>query len=265
MLSQQFIRKCSSQLFIEIWCSELPFLKMGGLESRFTALLVEGSEKGEEALEMWKSNADLQANFKPNAPIKSSPVRDTPLHCAARFEMRELLSKFLEIGGDPFVRNSNDETPLHTVCSSAKFSSRRSKRKAGLLQLLLEKIPEISGEDTYNIIRSASSLENGDKGSSILSSWALSSFKSANGVASERKSRKNNSGGNEFNLGVQDKVRSIACIVCTLSCSSCIRGCVCVCVCVCVCSLRFKVCHMGRGCVAIRGIPLLVGFHSRNN
>ena len=67
---------------------DLPFVirEMGGLESKFNGLLVDG--RNEEAETMWKENPDLQSRFNPNTQIKFSPTRDTPLHCTARHEMK---------------------------------------------------------------------------------------------------------------------------------------------------------------------------------
>lgn len=130
---------------------------MGGLESKFNALLVDG--RSDEAKTMWDANIDLQERFRPNEQIKSSPKRDTPLHCAVHWEMRELVEEFLKRGGDPFSRNGNLETPIHVVCRSAKFSSRRSKRKLELLKLMLNKIPKISGAQSYDVIPGSASLE----------------------------------------------------------------------------------------------------------
>ncbi len=59
---------------------------MGGLESKFNALLVDG--RREEAESIWAENLDLQSRFRPNIQIKASPTRDTPLHCTVRHEMQ---------------------------------------------------------------------------------------------------------------------------------------------------------------------------------
>lgn len=59
---------------------------MGGLESRFNSLLVEG--KAAEAGEMWSENPNLQSSYRPNSQIKFSPHRDSPLHCTARLDMK---------------------------------------------------------------------------------------------------------------------------------------------------------------------------------
>lgn len=127
---------------------------MGGVESRFNALLVEG--KADEAMQIWDENFDLQMKHQPNAQIKSSPHRDTPLHCTVRWEMKELMQEFLSRGGDPFTINGIGETPLHIVCRAAKFSSRRSKKRAEFLQLMLDRIP---GEETFEVIGPSRSLE----------------------------------------------------------------------------------------------------------
>lgn len=111
---------------------------MGGVESRFNSLLVEGNEQ--EALELWHSNPDLQAGFRPDLPIKSTRCRDTPLHSAARGCMKILMHEFLTHGADPRAKNTNGETPLHIVCSSARFSSRTNRLRADLLRLLLDRL-----------------------------------------------------------------------------------------------------------------------------
>ena len=129
---------------------------MGGVESHFNNLLVEG--KDEEAIKLWEENFELQAKHHPNSQIKASPFRDTPLHCAVRFEMKKMVQEFLSRGGDPFVMNGNGETPLHIVCRASKISSRRAKKRAELLQLLLDKVPK---EEQYELIGNTSARSNG--------------------------------------------------------------------------------------------------------
>ena len=111
---------------------------MGGIESRFNGLIVEGNEK--EALELWHSNPELQARFRPDLPLKATQYRDTPLHSAARGNMKILTYEFLAHGADPRAKNANGETPLHIVCSSARFSSRTNRLRADLLRLLLDRL-----------------------------------------------------------------------------------------------------------------------------
>ena len=111
---------------------------MGGTESRFTSLIVEGNEA--EALELWNSNPELQARFRPDLPIKSTQHRDTPLHSAARGAMKKLMHELLVHGADPRAKNVVGETPLHIVCRSARFSSRTNRLRADLLRLLLDRL-----------------------------------------------------------------------------------------------------------------------------
>ena len=172
---------------------------MGGLESRFNALLLEG--KSEEALQFWNDNPDFHSTFRPNCLIKYSPSKDSPLHCAVRHEMKVLAAIFLEHGGDPFTRNANGETPVHLVCRSAKFSSRRSKRRAEILQELLDKIvPEsYSEEEVVGQGEGAGSVA--VKRNRLLESWSEGAGNS--GLYA---------GGSRLNLGVQDKVCVCVCV-----------------------------------------------------
>ena len=111
---------------------------MGGTESRFNSLIVEGNET--EALELWESNPELQARFRPDLPIKSTQQRDTPLHSAARGAMKDLMRELLSHGADPRAKNVVGETPLHIACRSARFSSRTNRLRADLLRLLLDRL-----------------------------------------------------------------------------------------------------------------------------
>ena len=190
---------------------------MGGLESKFNALLVEG--RADEAKAMWSENIDLQARFQPNSQIKSSPKRDTPLHCAVHWEIRDLVEEFLKRGGDPFSRNGSGETPIHVVCRSAKFSSRRSKRKLDLLQLMLKRIPYLSGEQSYDVVPSSTSSERlKDLGTQSMRSLPSKRSSSIGDAEEKLKSLTilGKAGGikvkDSLNLGIQDKVRVCTCI-----------------------------------------------------
>lgn len=111
---------------------------MGGVESRFNSLIVDGNEK--EALELWHSQPELQARYNPSLPIRGTSRRDTPLHSAARGSMKILMHELLSCGADPRSRNSDGETPLHVVCSSTRFSSRTNRLRAELLTMLLDRL-----------------------------------------------------------------------------------------------------------------------------
>ena len=186
---------------------------MGGIESKFNALLVDG--RAEEAMTIWSENSELQESFQPNQQIKSSPKRDTPLHCAVHWEMKDFVTEFLKRGGDPFSRNGSGETPIHVVCRSAKFTSRRSKRKLELLKMMLNKIPKIAGEQSYDVIPGSTSMEQLNKDARTKSMQQQSVVKRTGSVGSaEEKVRaltiQGQVGGikvkDSLNLGIQDKV-----------------------------------------------------------
>ncbi len=179
---------------------------MGGTESRFNALLIEGSD---EAMKMWEDNPALQAKYQINAQLKASPYRDTSLHCAVRFEKKELIQEFLSNGADFFSMNGNGETPLHLVCRAGKISSRKSKRRAEYLQMMLDRIP--TEEGAFEVVRNSVSLERA-KGEGGGRGTAL-----ANGALSRSFSKEDGGRGmmashtpvvSETNqLGIQDRVR----------------------------------------------------------
>lgn len=172
---------------------------MGGVESRFNALLVEG--KADEAMEIWTANFELQTGLQPNAQIKSSPNRDTPLHCSVRWEMKELMLEFLTRGGDPFTTNGIGETPLHIVCRAgdSKISSRRSRKRAEYLRLMLEKIPN---EENFEVIRTSKS--NSDSKLGFLKGGGKHPM--ANGGIMGKGSINMMADGDSHHLGAQDKV-----------------------------------------------------------
>lgn len=133
---------------------------MGSAESRFNGLLVQGNEK--EALDLWQSHPELQAQFRPNLPIKSTRYRDAPLHVAARNDMKSLMQEFLTRGADPRAKNSNGETPLHIVCRSARFSSRANRERADLLRLLLDRLSPFEQTTYHQDIGSGVMCESGE-------------------------------------------------------------------------------------------------------
>ena len=177
---------------------------MGGTESRFNTLLVEGNET--DALALWHSYPDLQERFSPGVPIKCSPHRDKPLHAAARAGMKVLLLEFLERGADPLARNANEETALHLVCRSARFSSRTNAQRAELLRLLLDTISNASDQETCE------ALSNGTEWySQTLPSAGPEKKQDIGSRTLERPRSSSSAGGmvimDPYNLGVEDKVR----------------------------------------------------------
>ena len=130
-----------------------PWWTMGNSETKFFEFLCypevrEGSTKAslpgeEDILRKLHSSeselaADLSERFKPNKRMPQSPVRDTPLVYAVRYEHKLFLNECLQRGGDPFVTNGEDETAFHVACSSQLASQRADKKRKELLQLLLD-------------------------------------------------------------------------------------------------------------------------------
>ena len=170
---------------------------MGGVESRFYSLLLSGSS--DEALQMWLSNPeDLQELFHPNVPIKSSPFRDNPLHCAARHGMKILMHEFLEKGADPYARNDNGETAMHIVCRTARGSSRTSRRQKELLSVLLDKIFELPLEDSYDVVPDAGLPYEKAESDRLIETWPVL----RNSPLYQEDSKQED----KLYLGIQDKV-----------------------------------------------------------
>lgn len=165
---------------------------MGSAESRFNGLLVQGNEK--EALDLWQSHPELQAQFRPNLPIKSTRYRDAPLHVAARNDMKLLMQEFLTRGADPRAKNSNGETPLHIVCRSARFSSRANRVRADLLRLLLDRLSPFE----QNIHQ--------DIGSGVLCESEESEWGSGDSMALGRDRFSRTGEADPYNLALSDKV-----------------------------------------------------------
>lgn len=168
---------------------------MGSTESRFNGLLVQGNEK--EALDLWQSHPELQAQFRPNLPIKSTRYRDAPLHIAARNDMKTLMQEFLTRGADPRAKNSNGETPLHIVCRSARFSSRTNRVRADLLRLLLDRLSPFE-QTLYQEVGSGVLCESGKN-----CEWG-----SGDSMASGRERLSGTGEADPYNLALSDKVIS---------------------------------------------------------
>ena len=111
---------------------------MGGVDSKLTDFLIEGRE--DEAIKLYKDNETINEQINPNARIHKSPYGDTPLLCAARHGMKELLDILLKKGGDPHIANKKKETAFHLVCkfSQSIASSRRSRIRTEMLLKLLK-------------------------------------------------------------------------------------------------------------------------------
>ena len=131
------------------------------MESKLVSLLEE--KKHKEALELWFDNPALQDSIDPNAHI-GNDYGGTPLHCAAKNRSKPLLWLLLNKGGDPFVRNAKGETPIHVVCTSSKHDSITNAIQADLLEVLLTKIPEVTGDDTYDIVSVDGQTDSAKKG-----------------------------------------------------------------------------------------------------
>lgn len=189
---------------------------MGSEESRFSTLLVEGKE--EEAFTLWEENREFQAHFQPNVQIKSSPNRDTPLHCAVRFEMKKLCAEFLSNGAYPFSMNGNGETPLHIVCRSSRSSSRYSKRKAEFLKMLLDRIPTLENSEACH--HKPPMVENSLTTSGKSGFFSLLLMKDKDGEKTPNGGVVTDSlvGLSGHHLGIQDRVRAQA------SCLSVLTG-----------------------------------------
>ncbi len=169
---------------------------MGGMESRFNALLVEG--KAEEALRLWHENADLQSSYRLNVPVKSTSDRDTPLNLATRAEMTAVVKELLARGANPLCPNAKGMTALHTACVSARCGSRTGQRRADILQLLLDKVVETYDKGSYVAFPDPRTGTGSKR--SFLNEWWWGS------QSGEGSSREQANEQEEFNLGIQDKV-----------------------------------------------------------
>ena len=111
---------------------------MGGVDSKLTEFLIEC--KQDKALELYYNDETIKEQINPNARISKSPYGDTPLLCAARHGMKELLEILLKKGGNPHIANKKKETAYHLVCKFSKSitSSRRSRIRTEMLLTLMK-------------------------------------------------------------------------------------------------------------------------------
>ena len=152
---------------------------MGGNGTKLVTLLKD--MKTSEAMLLWEESQELKEKFKPNTPI-GWKRRDTLMHLVTRAGAKDLLRHLLQQGGDPFVTNSNEETPLHVACTSVTNDAPAQTERAELLELLLDKVPEASREEAYEVIPDTG---NYDSPSTYVE--------------------------DKWNLGVRDKVRAVTC------------------------------------------------------
>lgn len=141
---------------------------MGGSGAKLVSLLKD--MKTSEALALWEGCQELKEKFKPNTPI-GWKRRDTLMHLVTRAGAKDLLRHLLQQGGDPFVTNANDETPIHIVCTSITNDPSAQIERAELLALLLNNIPEASREEAYEVIPDAGS--NGSTSTYVEDKWNL--------------------------------------------------------------------------------------------
>lgn len=111
---------------------------MGSVDSKLTEYLIEG--KQDKALELYYTDETIKEQINPNARMSKSPYGDTPLLCAARHGMKQLLDILLAKGGNPHIANKKKETAFHLVCkfSQSIASSRKSRNRKEMLLTLLE-------------------------------------------------------------------------------------------------------------------------------
>ena len=126
---------------------------MGGNGTKLVTLLKE--RRIPEAMALWEESPELIDTFKPNVPI-GWKYRETPMHLVARAGAKKLLAYLLEKGGNPFVTNSNDDTPIHIACTSVTNDSEAEMERRELLELLLGAVRAGAGPereaDSYHII-----------------------------------------------------------------------------------------------------------------
>lgn len=114
----------------------IPFTNnMGGNGTKLVSLLKE--RKVTEAMLLWEESHELKDSLKPNAPLGWT-CRETPMHLVTRAGAKDLLRYLLlERGGDPFVTNFNDETPIHIACTSLTNDKQTEECRGELLKLLI--------------------------------------------------------------------------------------------------------------------------------
>ena len=133
---------------------------MGGVDSKLTEFLIEG--KQDKALELYYNDETIKDQINPNARMSKSPHGDTPLLCAARHGMKQLLDILLVKGGDPHIANKKKQTAFHLVCKLSQpiASSRKSRNRKEMLLTLLEHGRQNGLTASHGVNDAASSLFN---------------------------------------------------------------------------------------------------------
>ena len=92
--------------------------------------LIEGDE--EKALEIYltvaKGGRNLSEDLQVSVPFPIQKFSDqTPLHLAVISALKDVVTKFLEFGGNPGATNAHGQTCLHCICSRSDKPSLRDE------------------------------------------------------------------------------------------------------------------------------------------
>ncbi|EEB13189.1 protein ariadne-1, putative [Pediculus humanus corporis] len=127
---------------------------MGSSSSKFKKYLHHGDEFA--AMQVFQSSPELQKNLNPNLSYGEHYNHDTALHFAAKHGMKHLLRTFLnDLGGNPNVKNGNNETSLHSACQltdNKSFSA--MERRAHCVSLIIQwrgLLRDPSGKEKINL------------------------------------------------------------------------------------------------------------------
>ena len=106
--------------------------------------LLEGDET--KALEIYLTvvkGHSLQSDLQVSAPFPLQRYADqTPLHLAALSALPDVISKFLDFGGNPGTTNARGQTSLHSICSK---EDKPEIREELLMRFIDWRGPEIDG------------------------------------------------------------------------------------------------------------------------
>ena len=82
----------------------------------------------------------LEAQAQPNAADNESIGKNTPMHLATELNMRDIVIKFMNCGGDPEIKNSNGFSCLH-------IAAREGHKE--IVQYLVSKDCNLDERDAY--------------------------------------------------------------------------------------------------------------------